>query len=80
MYTPIQIKELARQLALLIMGEVLKPRWLTIKEACDYTKIKRDTLMRFIEEGDIYAVKKRGKWVIDRESIDAFYSSDRIAI
>jgi len=34
------------------------------------------TLMHYILSGDVYATKKGGKWIVDRESIDLFMLAD----
>jgi len=53
-------------------------RWLTLKEAMAYAKVKsRDTIMKWIDEGFIYAFKRSGEWVVDRESIDDWFLSER---
>jgi len=51
----------------------ISQRWLTVREACLYSKMCRNTLMHFIDSGEIKASKKQGKWIVDRLSIDAFY-------
>jgi excisionase family DNA binding protein len=51
----------------------ISQRWLTIREACLYSKMSKNTLMECIEAGQIKASKKRGKWIVDRLSIDAYY-------
>ena len=55
-------------------------RWLTIKEACEYARIKRDTLMKWLDEGYIYGSKRSGKWIVDRKSIDNYYNEERLQI
>lgn len=51
-------------------------RWLTMKEACQYARVSKNTLRKLIEEGHITAKRLEGKWIIDRLSIDAFYASE----
>ena len=51
-------------------------RWLTLREACRYARVSKNTLRRLIEEGHIVAKRLEGKWIVDRFSIDAFYLSD----
>jgi len=51
-------------------------RWLKVKEACRYARMSRNTLMRYVRNGDICGTKRCGFWIIDRESIDKFYSED----
>ena len=54
-------------------------RWLTVKEAMAYCKVKSKTTMhKWINEGYIYAHKRSGQWIIDRESIDDWFNSERI--
>ena len=74
MLPPTIIDSLAYKIAAIIDRPNMK--WLTVKEACAYAKVKQDVMMRWIKEGHIYAIKK-GKWLIDRESIDDFYNSER---
>ena len=52
------------------------PRWLTLREACQYARVSKNTLKKLIEEGHITAKRLEGKWIIDRFSIDAFYASE----
>ena len=55
-------------------------RWLKVKEAAEYAKVSRRKLMTWIDEGYIYGFKRTGEWIVDRESIDQWYSSERIEI
>jgi len=58
-------------------NESLGGRWLTMKEALDYAKVKSvKTLKMWIDKGYIYGHKRTGNWIIDRQSIDDWYSSD----
>ena len=58
-------------------NDCLGGRWLTMKEALDYAKVKSvKTLKMWIEKGYIYGHKRTGNWIIDRQSIDDWYSSD----
>jgi hypothetical protein len=53
-------------------------RWLTVKEAMAYAKVKsKNTMLKWINEGHIYAFKRSGEWIIDRESIDDWFNSER---
>ena len=52
-------------------------RWLTLAEACLYSRRSNNTLKKLIRENQIYGTKKGGEWIVDRESIDAFYNADR---
>ncbi|OAQ21030.1 helix-turn-helix domain-containing protein [Thermosulfurimonas dismutans] len=51
-------------------------RWLTLREACRYARVSKNTLRRLIDEGYITAKRLDGKWIVDRLSIDAFYGSE----
>lgn len=53
--------------------EVLKTaRWITLAEAAAYSRKSAKTILRWIDEGMIRGIN-RGEWIIDRESIDAFF-------
>lgn len=67
-------KKIAQQPA----ASVCFGRWLTLKEAMAYAKVKsRDTIMKWIDEGFVYAFKRSGEWIVDRESIDDWFLSER---
>ena len=52
-------------------------RWLTMKEAMTYAKVKSvNPIRKWIVEGHIYAHKRTGSWIIDRQSIDDWYLAD----
>ena len=53
-------------------------RWLTLEEAVAYAKASKNTLRRWIDAGHIYAFRRTGKLIVDRESIDTWYSSEKI--
>ena len=54
-------------------------RWLTLREAMNYAKVKSaNTIKRWIDEGFIYGFKRSGEWIVDRESIDDWYGSENI--
>jgi len=53
-------------------GKDIITRWLTLSEACRYASMSSRKMKRHIKEGEIYGSKK-GKWFIDRDSIDAFF-------
>lgn len=55
---------------------LLSGRWLSMPKACRYSEMSKNTLMKCIKNGDIKASKKRGKWIVDRESIDKYYEAD----
>lgn len=58
----------------------INPRWLSITQACRYASMSDKTLMRYVLNGDIYGVKKNGKWYIDRLSTDDFFRSDELHV
>lgn len=47
-------------------------------EAMKYARVSRNTLRKWIENGDVYASKRTGEWIVDLDSIDDFYNKDRI--
>lgn len=51
----------------------ISQRWLTVQEACRYAKMSRTTLMECVNSGDIKGSRRRGKWIVDRLSIDTYY-------
>ncbi len=54
-------------------------RWLTMNQALEYAKVKSvKTLKMWIDKGYIYGHKRSGNWIIDRQSIDDWYSSDKL--
>ena len=52
------------------------PRWLTLKEAVEYSPFGQKTLIRMAKDGSVKGGKvsylKAEKWVFDRKSIDAY--------
>ena len=56
-------------------------RWLTVEEAMKYARVKSPpkTIYAWIEQGLVYAHKRTGRWIIDRESIDDWFLSDRLS-
>lgn len=51
------------------------PRWLSLSEACQYASMSARKMKRHIKAGEIHGLKK-GKWFVDRNSIDAFFRDD----
>jgi hypothetical protein len=52
---------------------------MTFKEAMAYAKVKsKTTMLKWINEGYIYGFKRSGEWIIDKESIDDWFLSDKI--
>lgn len=76
----IEINTVAEQILSVVMAGLHLSRWLTIAEACQYSKVKRETLMKWIDEGHVYASKTSGKWIIDRTSIDDYFNKDRLQL
>jgi len=72
-----EIKALAEELKRIIPIEPIG-RWLTMAEATEYAKIKSKTMLKWIKKGYIYAFKRSGQWIIDRQSIDDWYLSDKL--
>lgn len=56
-------------------------KWLSLDEACLYARKSRNTILDLIKEGKIYGTKAEGgEWIVDRESIDAYYNEERLAL
>jgi len=72
-----EIKALAEELKRVIQFESIG-RWLTMVEATEYAKIKSKTMKKWLDEGYIYGFKRSGQWIIDRQSIDDWYLSDKL--
>ncbi|MFA5182549.1 MAG: helix-turn-helix domain-containing protein [Syntrophales bacterium] len=69
----------AKEVGAYIMVSLCPGRWLTLKEAMAYAKVKSVTTIKaWIENGYIYAHKRSGQWIVDRESIDDWYSSEKV--
>ncbi len=70
---------IAREVGASIMEKSTPGRWLTIEEAMKYAKVKsRNTIRKWINNGYIYAHKRSGEWIVDRESIDDWFLSDKV--
>ncbi len=52
-------------------------KWLTLHEACIYARRSSNTIKKLVLEGKIYASKKGGEWIVDRESIDRYFYTER---
>lgn len=76
MLTNSDIKSLAALIANNIVEIDVMGRWLSMSKACKYSEMSKNTLMECIKTGDIKASKNRGKWIVDRQSIDKYYESD----
>jgi hypothetical protein len=69
----------AKEVTANILAKATPGRWLTLKEAMAYSKVKsEDTIRKWINSGCIYAHKRSGQWIVDRESIDDWFSSDKV--
>jgi hypothetical protein len=53
----------------------LIPRWLSFGDACRYASMPLRKMKYYIKTGEIFAIKK-GRWFVDRESIDNFFLND----
>jgi len=51
------------------------PRWLKLKEACEYSALGRDTLKGLVDAGTIKGYQRgvRKDFIIDRLSIDKYH-------
>jgi hypothetical protein len=56
------------------------PRWLDLAGAAKYTSMSKKTLKKYIEVGEIFASLKKGKWYVDKESIDAFHLGNKVVV
>ena len=62
-----------------ILATLSPGRWLTLSEAMAYAKVKSpNTIKKWINEGYIYAHKRSGEWIVDRESIDDWFLSEKV--
>jgi hypothetical protein len=58
--------------------ELLKTmKWIGLNDACRYARRSITTLKKLIALNEIYGTKRGGEWVVDRESIDAYFNRDR---
>ncbi len=64
------------------MGDssTISPRWLDLRLASKYCSMHRQTLLAHVHAGEIYATRIRGKWYVDRDSIDSFMKADMVSI
>lgn len=47
-------------------------QWMTTKEVCEYIKVSRQTLMRYINQQDFPGYKHGRDWRFDRKEVDAW--------
>ena len=69
---------IAGKVADTIRADQLVQRWLTLEEATAYARASKNTLRGWIDKGYIYGFRRTGKLIVDRESIDNWYSSEKI--
>ena len=72
-----------REVSARLSASMMPGRWLTMKEAMEYARVKSiNTMKKWIDEGLIYGRPRsgRGDWIIDRESIDRYYLEEKIEI
>jgi len=74
-----ELNELVRQV-IRMAGQNVYPRWMDVKAASKYTSMSKNTLMEYIKDDCIYAKRLKGKWYIDRESIDNFMLQDPVKV
>ena len=69
----------AEQVGDIVSANSCHGRWLTLREAMQYARVKSpNTIKKWIDEGYIYAFKRSGEWIVDRESVDDWYSSEKL--
>ncbi len=79
MLTAAEIDMIADRVADKITSGQAPGKWLTLKEAMIYGKVKHpDTIRAWITQGYIYGHKRTGQWIIDRESIDDWFNSEKV--
>jgi hypothetical protein len=81
MLSQADIQEVSRAIAERVfssMSQKMTPgRWLTMSEALNYARIRsKTTMLKWLNQGFVYGFKRSGTWIIDRESIDKWYSSE----
>jgi len=58
-------------------------RWISVSTAAEYAGKSRDWILKKLDSGEIYGHREneRGKWTIDRKSIDSYYlqNANRVA-
>lgn len=73
--------QLEGRMASAILPYLSTMKWLSLDEACIYSRKSRNTMLDLIKEGKIYGTKAEGgEWIVDRESIDAYYNEERLAL
>ena len=70
---------IAKEVDAVLSAKAVQGRWLTLREAMKYARVKSpNTMKKWIEEGYLYGFKRSGEWIVDRDSIDDWYSSEKI--
>ena len=70
----------AQEVRASILADLSPGRWLTLHEAMAYAKVKSpNTIKKWISEGYIYAHKRSGQWIVDRESLDDWFLSKKVS-
>lgn len=55
-----------------------KMKWIGLSDACFYARKSTTTMKKLIIENKIYGTKgDGGEWIVDRDSIDAYYNYER---
>jgi len=75
----IKIKRIEEKIDTLIAIRTA-PRWLSLASAAQYASMSKNTFIKYIQDGKIYATQKGGKWYVDRESIDHFMIEDDVIV
>jgi hypothetical protein len=71
---------IAGQVRSRVLSELVPGRWLTLREAMEYAKVKSpNTIRAWIDLGYIYGHKRSGQWIVDRTSIDDWFLSDKVS-
>lgn len=71
--------QLDRKCLSLVLPFLSTMKWLSMQEACIYSRKSRNTLLELIKTGKIYGTKPEGlgDYVVDRGSIDDFFNIAR---
>ena len=69
---------ISKEVEAAILVKASPGRWLTLQEAMQYARVKHhSTIRKWIDDGHIYAHKRSGHWIVDRESIDDWFLSEK---
>lgn len=55
-------------------------RWLTFAEAVKYSRRGKEWLLQKLKTGEIYGYLEKGKWIVDKQSIDDYYLQNKIGL